>query len=320
MVLAVGCSSSNTAAPPDGNGNSDGGARVSPPDLTGLGGPGTVIFVNKCTKPVWAAALANAGISYMPDNGGWEMDPGSVHVITLPAKWAGRFWGRTGCVFDANGQGHCDTGDCGHRLQCNGDSGSPPASLAEITLSGTAGSDIYDVSLVDGYNLPIAIAPQPGTFNKTNPNSSYNCGTPTCSSDLNLNCPQSLQQVVSGSVVGCMSAHIACSNNPSSAGLNCAANQDLYSCTSNGPNNVMGSCYTNGASNQCCGCPSWSPAGACKGHNPKWESPALPETLAQPFKTACPTAYSFPDDDPTSTFNCKATADPGAGYEVTFCP
>ena len=75
-----------------------------------------------------------------------------------------------------------------------------------------------------------------------------------------------------------------------------------------------------GATNQCCGCPTWSSAGSCKAHNVKWESPALPETFAKPFKTACPTAYSFPYDDPTSTYTCQAATAQGVGYQITFCP
>ena len=47
--------------------------------------------------------------------------------------------------------------------------------------------------------------------------------------------------------------------------------------------------------------------------------PSLPETLL-PFKTACPDAYSFPGDDPTSTYTCAASAAAGVGYIVTFLP
>lgn len=89
-----------------------------------------------------------------------------------------------GCVFDGTGKGTCETGDCGGVLQCMGAGGTPPASLAEITLNGANGDDFYDVSLVDGYNLPIAMQPVGGTGN---------CGAPGCVSNLNLNCPGALQ-------------------------------------------------------------------------------------------------------------------------------
>lgn len=85
-------------------------------------------------------------------------------------------------MFDASGRGKCATGDCGGSLFCNGAGGAPPATLAEITL--TAEQDFYDVSLVDGYNLPIAIRPFKGTGK---------CSYAGCVSDLNVMCPVGLQ-------------------------------------------------------------------------------------------------------------------------------
>lgn len=40
-----------------------------------------------------------------------------------------------------------------------------------------------------------------------------------------------------------------------------------------------------------------------------------PTGYSQLFKEACPTAYSYAYDDPTSTFTCS-----GANYIITFCP
>jgi hypothetical protein len=42
-------------------------------------------------------------------------------------------------------------------LQCNGAGGVPPVTLAEITLNGAGGNDFYDVSLVDGFNVPVQV-------------------------------------------------------------------------------------------------------------------------------------------------------------------
>lgn len=77
--------------------------------------------------------------------------------VGVADDWAGRIWARTGCNFNQNGQGHCETGDCGDRLQCNGAGGVPPATLAEVTLRGSGGQDYYDVSLVDGFNVPVQV-------------------------------------------------------------------------------------------------------------------------------------------------------------------
>lgn len=69
----------------------------------------------------------------------------SIHTAD---NWAGRFWARSWC--NVNGDNHCETGDCGNKLQCNGAGGQPPATLAEITLKGWGDLDYYDISLVDG--------------------------------------------------------------------------------------------------------------------------------------------------------------------------
>ena len=78
-------------------------------------------------------------------------------TVNVADGWAGRVWARTGCNFDGNGQGRCVTGDCGNKLQCNGAGGVPPVTLAEITLNGAGGKDFYDVSLVDGFNVPVKV-------------------------------------------------------------------------------------------------------------------------------------------------------------------
>lgn len=80
--------------------------------------------------------------------------------LNVPANTVAiRFWARTGCRW-VNGQFKCDTGDCGtptnnFGVECKGISGQSPATLVELTLSATGGSDFYDLSNVDGNNLNI---------------------------------------------------------------------------------------------------------------------------------------------------------------------
>jgi len=78
-------------------------------------------------------------------------------TLNVADNWAGRVWARTGCSFNGNGQGRCVTGDCGSKLQCNGAGGVPPVTLAEVTLRGHGGLDYYDISLVDGFNVPVQV-------------------------------------------------------------------------------------------------------------------------------------------------------------------
>ncbi|TYJ19855.1 hypothetical protein E1A91_A09G219900v1 [Gossypium mustelinum] len=163
----------------------------------------TFTISNNCPYTIWPGTLAGSGSPPLQTTG-FRLDAGqSVRIPSVPAGWSGRIWGRTGCKFDANGVGLCQTGDCGGRLQCDGNGATPPASLFEITLGSGNEQDFYDVSLVDGYNLPIFAAPR-GVHGS--------CNATGCSSDLNLRCPKELQVVGeaggggAGRVVACKSA------------------------------------------------------------------------------------------------------------------
>ncbi|OMO62572.1 Thaumatin, partial [Corchorus capsularis] len=130
------------------------------------------------------------------NDGGFELKSGQAILFKTPeGGWNGRVWGRTGCKFDRNGIGSCQTGDCGNTLKCGG-SGKTPVSLAEFNL---AAKDFYDVSLVDGFNLPLAIAPV---------NGKGNCSVAGCDSDLRQNCPSELSVKANGTgkVIACRSA------------------------------------------------------------------------------------------------------------------
>ncbi|CAN6206852.1 unnamed protein product [Urochloa humidicola] len=223
----------------------------------------TLALYNRCGETVWPGIQPSAGKELLA-RGGLVLAPGHATSIRLPTGWSGRVWGRQGCSFDAAGRGRCATGDCGGTLYCNGAGGAPPATLAEITLASTpAAQDFYDVSLVDGYNIPIAMTPYHG--------SGANCVPAGCVSDLNRVCPQGL--AVRGGdgnrVVGCRSA-----------------------------------CAAYGAPQYCCTGQFGTPQ-QCK-----------PTAYSRLFKSACPKAYSYAYDDPTSILTCSA----GASYVFTFCP
>lgn len=156
---------------------------------------------NNCPFTIWPGLLNNPG-KQLPENGGFQLNSHQTHTLQVSDNWAGRVWGRTNC----NAQGHCETGDCGNRIQCAGAGGVPPVSLAEITFDGDGGQDYYDVSLVDGYNLPVRMEPLPGTFRKVGSNH-YDCGRAGCNSDLNSHCPAELAvRNGAGYTVACSSA------------------------------------------------------------------------------------------------------------------
>ncbi|KAK6136633.1 hypothetical protein DH2020_029616 [Rehmannia glutinosa] len=143
----------------------------------------TFTFVNKCEYTVWPGILANAGSPRL-DTTGFELPQSSTRSFIAPAGWSGRFWARTGCSFSDSETGSCQTGDCGSgQPECNGSGAAPPATLAEFTL-GTGGLDFYDVSLVDGYNLPMIVEATGG---------SGMCASTGCVTDLNRVCPSELR-------------------------------------------------------------------------------------------------------------------------------
>jgi hypothetical protein len=77
---------------------------------------------------------------------------------------------------------------------------SAPATLAEFKLNGDGGQDFYDVSNVDGSNLPVRISNNKG------------CPTPSCGVDLNPGCPDDRMKVrdQNGITIGCLSACQVC--------------------------------------------------------------------------------------------------------------
>ncbi|XP_022962239.1 thaumatin-like protein 1b [Cucurbita moschata] len=142
-------------------------------------------FVNKCEFTVWPGILSNGGVPPLPTTG-FSLQTGDSKTLPAPASWGGRFWGRTLCSEDSTGKFSCGTGDCGsNKLECAGNGATPPATLAEFTLDGSGGLDFFDVSLVDGYNLPMIVVPQGG--------SGDNCTSTGCVVDLNGACPSELR-------------------------------------------------------------------------------------------------------------------------------
>ncbi|XP_021816881.1 protein P21-like [Prunus avium] len=130
---------------------------------------------NQCHFTVWAASNPGGGKQLLPGQT-WSFD---VNTVTYPA----RIWGRTECSFDEAGRGKCLICDCGGLLKCQ-ESGQPPCTMAEYRP--TLNIDYLDISLVDGFNLPMEFSPTGGACAK---------GI-RCAADINRECP--LEWRVSG--------------------------------------------------------------------------------------------------------------------------
>jgi hypothetical protein len=106
----------------------------------------------------------------------------------------------------------------------------------------------------------------------------------------------------------------------------------LAGCTIRGSSSAGNgtSCYNDSTyPTTCCGCATdssnvlaqyWPPgaASACNGNNNTTWASAIQPFLVN-LKRACPTAYSYPYDDPTSTFQCRSDKPINRlGYKVIF--
>ncbi|KAG8989795.1 hypothetical protein FRB94_014007 [Tulasnella sp. JGI-2019a] len=160
-------------------------------------------------------SLKNVGTATPSQPTGWEQASSTTVSFAVPDNWtAGRIWGRRDCDFSTNpGPNSCIDGGCNGGLLCDPNTGTgvPPATLAEFTLSASSGLNYYDVSLVDGYNLPISITNTAG------------CSTASCPVDLGPNCPSALQGPFdsTGFAVGCKSDCLV-NANPSNS-LSCCS-------------------------------------------------------------------------------------------------
>lgn len=84
--------------------------------------------------------------------------------------------------------------------------------------------------------------------------------------------------------------------------------------------------YTESANT--CGCTNWTgiatPTQNCSSDNPAWEANVKP--YINFIKLACPTCYSYPYDDKSSSYSCKVPGDAASqyvnttNYVVTYCP
>ncbi|KAL5497725.1 hypothetical protein ACEPAH_2656 [Sanghuangporus vaninii] len=165
----------------------------------------TFTVTNSCPFTIWPALFTDLNVApNVPDQAtGWEAPAFSSVSFSVPDNWkAGRIWGRRNCDFSTNpGPTSCATGGCNGGLLCDPHTGTgvPPVTVAEWTLQGDGNRDFYDVSLVDGYDLPMSITNNVG------------CPVANCGVDLGPNCPDSLKGPFdsTGFPLGCKSACFA---------------------------------------------------------------------------------------------------------------
>ncbi len=163
--------------------------------------PRKLYIENQCTYKTWTFTLPQ---STLPGGVPLELDPGQAVVLGWANTFSGRIWPRTGCT------------GTGGNLKCL--QGNGPDTLAEFTLTAGMASDWYDVSLVDGFSLPVGILQldAPWGLDPTYvpggplPMDVQECGSPVCAVDLNPGCPAAQQMKSSdGTVWGCKNGQSA---------------------------------------------------------------------------------------------------------------
>lgn len=112
----------------------------------------SITFVNRCSYPIWISPFPTLG------NGIQRIDQNSQTLYGIPdSGWKGRFWPKTDC--DNDGQ-NCAVGQS--VPPCPSQGCQPPAETKVEYFFPDANDQNavwYDISLVDGYSLPMEIIP-----------------------------------------------------------------------------------------------------------------------------------------------------------------
>ncbi|GAA5809990.1 hypothetical protein MFLAVUS_003405 [Mucor flavus] len=170
LVAAAPASNSSTAGSPSY-------------DTTYAAGPPTVIVKNQCSKKLTVGHSVD--VDYYGET--TDVAPGDSVTLTIPMNWSGRVWGRE---------------NCSGKEDCFKSGMTSPASLAEFHFM-DSGKVFYDISFVNGFNLPIVVEPVNKIDLKYGDASL--CRTSTCT---NLpTCPTEFQTFDDeGNFAGCKSA------------------------------------------------------------------------------------------------------------------
>ncbi|CAN1134862.1 Thaumatin-like protein 1a [Linum perenne] len=163
-------------------------------------------FKNLCPFPVWPGIMTGGGNGpRLPT--GFVVLSNASEIFEVPNNWTnGRFWGQTGCETSPDGYFHCMTGDCGTGTKtCIDIEPKPWVTYMEFTLNGPGGYDYYNISLVNGFNLPVKIEPFDQATGVVYTPPAGNCRAPSCAKSLNRVCPPELSMKNDkGHVLACM--------------------------------------------------------------------------------------------------------------------
>ncbi|KAM0357699.1 hypothetical protein HYE67_000634 [Fusarium culmorum] len=286
--------------------------RREPDDSEHSDRPIPLTITNKCDSTIWPGIATQAGKG--PGTGGFELTQGKSKDLWVSSDWQGRVWGRTNCTVKDDSCS-CKTGDCSGMLDCES-SGATPATLAEFTLAGgmNGKQTFYDISLVDGYNLPMGLNYIPAKNTTFIPPNLTNCAciaSPSwiyASSETgiyytNSTYPVPLETRVSNENARnwCPWKYLAFPPTKPGDGVYPYPDDDIQRPEFSPCNSA---CAAYGTDKDCC-VGEYHDPNVCK-----------PSAYSKRAKIICPDAYSFAFDDQQSTFIIPT----GGGFEVIMCP
>ncbi|KAI1077569.1 thaumatin family protein [Whalleya microplaca] len=280
--------------------------------LTKRRNPIPLIITNNCAETIWPGIATQDGAA--PESHGFELGPGEIKNMTIGSTWQGRIWGRTNCTTSGD-TATCMTGDCFGKLDCDY-GGAVPVTLAEFDLAGgvTGTQSFYDISLVDGYNLPVGIVYHPAA------NTSYippNLANPSCIATAgylntlsrtgftytNSSYPMPYEQLQTNAAVADWCPWDLQAFPPMKPG------DGVYPY----PDDEIQRPTFDPCKSACAAFNS--PEYCCTG---EYDDPLIcePSLYSRNAKAICPDAYSYAFDDKKSTFILPS----GGGWEIVFCP
>jgi len=256
---------------------------VSGPTPPGPGptpGGRQITVKNNCRQPLWIQSSSVFPIQ--------RLDVGQTYTYGIPsAGWkSGRMWPKTGC--DASGN-NCASGQAWAPCPpqgCSADANTKIEFHMEPENSGM--QSWYDISLVDGYSLPVKINPR-GV-------SSGSCVATNCALDLGR-CPTGETNGLgdlrlrdrNGNVVACMSPCKRFTSPVSQGGMGQSETPFI-------------------GQMMCCPTPPVSVAQCRAG-------PVVGTQYVGLVRQTCPTAYSYAYDDTNGLHNCPTAT----SFDVQFC-
>ncbi|WVZ48981.1 hypothetical protein U9M48_000366 [Paspalum notatum var. saurae] len=176
-------------------------AAVVQPSLGASNTTTNLTLHNLCPYPVWPLVTANAGVPSVPTDADGDtfgrLDGHGEGLATLAfpsGPWSGRVVARTGCAAD-------DYDDAPPYLCATGDA--PPVTVAQVSVGGPGGAAAYSVSLVDGFNVAMAVTPHGFAADEGH---SGRCPTMGCAVDLAADCPAGARSPRGGCGAGASAA------------------------------------------------------------------------------------------------------------------